>query len=118
LAKEEPCAGGETCYVIEVVPKSKETITADGYSKRTYWVTKSKFVATRILHYGPDGKLLKELIASEVKLLDAKKKRYRTLRNEMINKQNGRRALFEFTNMNFAPNTKDEYFTTSYIERG
>ena len=118
LVKEEPCIGGETCYLIDVVPKSKETIAADGYSKRTYWVAKSKFVATRILHYGPDGKLLKELIASEVKLLDAQKKRYRTLRNEMINKQNGRRALFEFTNMKFAPNTKDEYFTTSYIERG
>ena len=81
LVKEEPCAGGDTCYVIDVVPKTKETVTADGYSKRTYWVSKDKFVATRILHYGPDGKLLKELIASNIKLLDAKKKRYRTLRN-------------------------------------
>ena len=118
LTKEEGCAGGETCYVIDVVPKTKETATADGYSKRTYWVSKSKFVATRILHYGVDGKLLKELIASDARLLDTKKKRYRTMRNEMINKQNGRRAVFEFTKMNFAPNTKDEYFTTAYIERG
>ena len=118
LGKEEACAGGETCYVIDVVPKTKETIAADGYSKRTYWVSKSKFVASRILHYGPDGKLLKELIASDARLLDTKKKRYRTMRNEMINKQNGRKAVFEFTKMNFAPYTKDEYFTTAYIERG
>jgi hypothetical protein len=118
MVKEEPCAGGETCYVVDAVPKTKETAAADGYSKRTYWVDKSKFVATKVLHYGPDGKLLKELIAGDIKLLDAKKKRYRTLRNEMINKQNGRRSLFEFNKMMFTPNTKDEYFTTSYIERG
>ena len=118
MVKEEPCAGGESCYVVDAVPKTKETATADGYSKRTYWVNKTKFVATKILHYGPDGKLLKELIAGDVKLLDAKKKRYRTLRNEMINKQNGRRSVFEFNKMMFTPNTKDEYFTTSYIERG
>jgi hypothetical protein len=37
---------------------------------------------------------------------------------EMINKQNGRRSVFESTKMTFAPNTKDEYFTTTYIERG
>jgi outer membrane lipoprotein-sorting protein len=81
-------------------------------------VSKSKFVPMKILHYGPDGKLLKELIANDVKLLDAKKKRYRSLRNEMINKQNGQRSVFEFTKMTFTPNTKDEYFTPTYIERG
>jgi outer membrane lipoprotein-sorting protein len=118
LVKEEPCAGGETCYVVDAVPKSKETAAADGYSKRTYWVSKSKFVPLKVLHYAADGKLSKEMIASEPKLLDPKKKRYRTLRNEMINKQNGRRSVFEFTKMTFAPNTKDEFFTPTYIERG
>jgi outer membrane lipoprotein-sorting protein len=118
LVKEEPCGGGETCYVVDAVPKSKETAAADGYSKRTYWVSKSKFVPTKVLHYAPDGKLLKEMIASDIKLLDAKKKRYRSLRNEMINKQNGRRSVFEFTKMTFTPNTKDEFFTPTYIERG
>jgi hypothetical protein len=116
MVKEEACAGG-TCWVIDATPKSKETAAADGYSKRTYWVNKATFVAGKILHYGLDGKLLKEMVATEAKLLDAKNKRYRTLRNEMINKQNGRRSVFEFTNMTFAPNTNDEYFTTTYIER-
>ena len=81
-------------------------------------MNKGNFVPMKILHYGMDGKLLKELVASDVKQLDAKKKRYRTLRNEMINKQNGRRSVFEFTKMTFSPNTKDEYFTPTYIERG
>jgi hypothetical protein len=116
LLKEEPCAGG-TCYVIDATPKSKETAAADGYSKRTYSVSKSSFVPLKILYYAPDGKLQKEMIGSEVKVLDAKKKRARTLKNEMINKQNGQRSIFEFTKIDFAPNTKDEYFTPTYIER-
>ena len=32
---------------------------------------------------------------------------------EMINKQNGRRSVFESKKVTFAPNTKDEYFTTA-----
>jgi hypothetical protein len=110
--------GGETCYVVDVVPKNKETAANDGYSKKTYWVSKSKFVVMRGLYYAQDGKLLKELVTRDVRLLDPKNKRYRTMRMEMINKQNGRRSVFESTKMNFAPSTKDEYFTTSYIERG
>jgi hypothetical protein len=117
LVKEDTVAG-EACFVVDTVPKTKEIVDAEGYSKRTWWVSKSKYVPMQIHLFDKDGKLVKEMKASEVKLLDAKKKRYRTLRNEMINKVNGRRSVFEFKNMIFAPNTKDEYFTTAYIERG
>jgi hypothetical protein len=117
VGKDEPC-GGESCYVVDVLPKNKETAANDGYSKKTYWVSKTKFVVMRGLFYAPDGKLLKELLTKDVKLLDAKNKRYRTMRMEMLNKQNGRRSVFESTKMTFAPDTKDEYFTTGYIERG
>ena len=117
LVKEESCVGGETCFVIDVLPKTKETAASEGYSKKTYWVNKTKFAVVRGLFYGQDGKLLKELIAKDLKLLDAKNKRYRSMHMEMLNKQNGRRSVFECTKMTFAPNTKDEYFTTTYIER-
>lgn len=117
LLKEES-AGGESCYVVSAVPKSKDTAKADGYAKRTYWVSKGKLVVLKIDHFAADGKVIKELTASEVKLLDAKKKRYRSLRNEMVNKQNGSRSIFEFTKMTFAPDTKDDLFTPTFIERG
>jgi hypothetical protein len=117
VGKDEAC-DGETCYVVDVLPKSKETAANDGYSKKTYWVSKTKFVVMRGLFYAADGKLLKELLTRDVKLLDPKNKRYRTLRMEMINKQNGRRSVVESTKMGFSPNTKDDYFTTTYIERG
>jgi len=105
IAKEEPF-GGEACWVIDAVPKTKEIADAEGYSKKTYWISKAKLAAVRGLLYDKD-----------IKLLDPKNKRYRAMHMEMINKQNGRRSVFESKKVTFAPNTKDEYFTTAYLER-
>jgi len=116
LVKEE-ASGGEPCYVIDLVPKSKEIADAEGYSKKTYWVSKAKLAVLRGLYYDKDGKLLKELIAGDIKLLDPKNKRYRATHMEMINKQNGRRSVFDSKKVTYAPATKDEYFTTAYLER-
>lgn len=116
LAKEETVKG-EACWVIDLTPKSKDVAESDGYSKKTYWISKDKYTVVRGLYYDKDGKLLKELVADNVKLLDAKNKRYRPMHMEMINKQNGRKSVFESTKIAFAPNTKDEYFTTAYLER-
>jgi hypothetical protein len=99
------------------MPRNKEVAEAEGYSKKTYWVSADKFAVMRGLFYDKDGKLLKELVTGNIKLLDAKNKRYRPLRMEMINKQNGRRSVFDSSKVTFTPNTKDEYFTTAYLER-
>ena len=116
LVKQEPVAG-EDCWVVDVLPKSPDIGKGEGYSKKTYWVSKQKLAVVRGLYYDTDGKLLKELVARDIKLMDPKKKRYRSLHMEMINKQNGRRSVFESQKLTFAPNTKDDYFTTSYLER-
>ena len=116
LVKEE-ASGGEPCYVIDLVPKSKEIADAEGYSKKTYWVSKAKMAVVRGLYYDNDGKLLKELIAQDIKLLDPKNKRYRAMHMEMVNKQNGRKSVFETKKVAFSPSTKDDYFTTAYLER-
>jgi hypothetical protein len=117
LVKEEPSAG-EACWVIDASPKSREVVEAEGYAKKTYWVSKTKLTVLRGLLYDKDGKLIKEFLAQDIKLLDAKNQRYRSMHMEMINKQNGRRSIFTSKKVTFAPNTKDEYFTTAYIERG
>ena len=116
LVKEEDY-GGEKCFVIDTLPKSKDIAAAEGYSKKTYWVSVATFTVRRGLYYAPDGKLLKELKADDVKLLDPKKKRYRTMKMEMTNKQNGRRSVFQSEKVTLAPDTKDDYFTTRYLER-
>lgn len=116
IVKEE-AVGGEDCWVIDVVPKKKEIGEAEGYSKKTYWVSKKTFFPRKGLYYGLDGQLAKELKNDNVKLIDPKKSRYRALRMEMTNKKNGRRSVFESEKVALAPDTKDEYFTPAYLER-
>jgi len=116
LVKEEDY-GGEGCFVVDVVPKKKETGTEEGYSKKTYWVSKAKFAIRKGLYYDASGALLKELKADDIKLLDPKKNRYRAMKMEMTNKKNNRRSVFESEKVTLAPDTKDEFFTPRYLER-
>jgi outer membrane lipoprotein-sorting protein len=116
LKGQEP-VDGEPCWQIEVLPKSPEVATGEGYSRKTYWVSQKTFSVRRGLYYDLDGKLLKELLTDGIQLLDPDKKRYRASRMEMKNAQNGRRSVFESEKMVFSPKAKDEYFTTSFLER-
>ena len=109
--------GGESCFQVDVTPKDKSVAESEGYSKKTYWVSKDKFVIRRGLYYDLGGKLLKELLCDDVQLLDPKNQRYRPKRMEMKNVQNGRRSTFVTEKVAFAPDTKDDYFTTRYLEQ-
>jgi hypothetical protein len=116
LVKEEGY-GGEPCYVIEVLPKNGGIADSEGYSKKIYWVSKAKHAVRKGVYYDLDGKPLKELTTEDIKLLDPKKQRYRAMHMQMTNKQNGRRSVFKSEKVALAPNTKDDYFTTRYLER-
>jgi len=116
LAKEE-AVDGEPCWVIDVMPKTPEIGSSEGYSKKSYWISKKEFAVRKGLFYDAKGQLLKELKSDNVKLLDPKNNRYRPMRMEMTNKQNGRRSVFESEKVTFAPDTKDEFFTPAYLER-
>jgi len=116
LLKDE-AYGGETCWVIEVLPKTSEIAAAEGYSKKTYWISKEKFALRRGLYYDAKRQLLKELKADDLQLLDPKLKRYRPARMEMTNKQNGRRSVFSSKKVTFTPDASDDYFTPRYLER-
>jgi hypothetical protein len=116
VAKEEK-VGGADCWVVEVTPKTPEIGKSEGYSKKLYWVEKANYAVRKGEFSDLEGKLLKVLTADNVKLVDSEKKRYRTMKMEMVNKQDGRKSIFETTKIANAPNTKDEYFTTGYLER-
>lgn len=116
LLKEEN-AGGEACFVIEVLPKTPAIGEAEGYSKKIYWVSKATHTVRKGEYYDAGGDLLKVLTTSDVKLLDSAKKRFRAMKLEMENKKNGRKSVFETEKIAFSPNVKDEYFTASYLEK-
>jgi hypothetical protein len=107
--------GGEPCFKVEVTPKPGTK--SDGYQKKTYWISKKSYAVRRGLYYDKNGKLLKELLTQDIRLLDKDKNRWRTTRMEMINKQNGRRSVFVTRQVAFKPNTKEEFFTTRFLER-
>ena len=116
LVKEETY-DGDACWVIDVAPKNDKIAGDEGYSKKTYWISKDEHAVRKGLYYDLDGELLKELHNDDIKLLDPKKKRYRAMRMEMTNKQNGRRSVFKSEKVAFTPETKDDYFTSRYLER-
>ena len=116
LVKEDD-VGGDKCWVIDVVPKSTDTAKAEGYQKKTYWVSMKSYTVRKGVFLDLEGKVLKELKSDDIKLLDPKKQRYRTMRMEMTNKKTGRRSVFETVKIAFAPDAKDEFFTPRYLER-
>ena len=115
--KAEESYGGEGCYVIEVLPKNEGIAKAEGYKKKVYWISKEKNAVRKGEFYDMSGKLLKELKAENIQLLDPAKKRYRAMKMEMVNKQNGRRSVFQSEKVSVTGDTKDELFTTRYLER-
>ncbi len=116
LAKEESFEG-TACWVIEVQPKNDQIAKDEGYSRKTYWVSKAKHTVRRGMFYDLGGKLLKEFRSKDIKLLDPKKKRYRAMYMEMTNRQNGRKSVFESTKAVFSPTVKDDLFTSRHLER-
>ncbi len=109
--------GKDTCWVLEVLPKAEATREAEGYSKKTYWIDQEKFTLRKAVFYDKAGQVSKELTSDAFELVDAKNKRYRPMRMEMMNKQNGRKSIFESEQLVFSPKAKDEYFTPGYLER-
>jgi hypothetical protein len=116
ILKEEK-VNGKDCFVVETLPKNDDIADYEGYSKKIIWVSKDEFMVQKAVYYDLDGQLLKELVSKDIKLIDDKKKRYRSMHMEMTNKQNGRRSVFQTDKIEFTPNTKDSYFTTEYLER-
>jgi outer membrane lipoprotein-sorting protein len=115
--QREESAGGEPCFVIDVLPKTREIADGEGYSKKTYWVSRERLVLHKAVYYDLDGEALKQLDNSDFKLLDPKRKRYRPMRMVMTNKQNGRVSTFATEKISFSPDVKDDYFTPRQLER-
>jgi outer membrane lipoprotein-sorting protein len=116
LLREEN-VDGEGCWVIDVVPKARETGQSEGYSHKTYWVSRDRRVVRKATYFDLEGRLLKELDNQDFKLLDEKRRRYRPLRMVMTNKQNGRKSILETKEIAFTPQTSDDFFTPRYLER-
>ena len=108
---------GVECWKVEMLPVSDDIAEDYGYSKLVHWVGKDDYVTHHTTYYDLDGELLKELSASNVKLIDKTNNKNMPLLIEIANKQNNRSSIFTVDKIVFNPEVKDEYFTTSYLEK-
>ena len=117
LVKEEPF-GGETCYVIDVAAEEQGDRRERGLLEEDLLGQQGQVRgrARPVLRQGRQAAEGADHAATS-SCSTPKNKRYRPMRMEMINKQNGRSSVFESKKVTFAPSTKDEYFTTAYLER-
>ena len=116
LLKEEKM-GGVDCFVIQSLPANEDVADQDGYSKKIAWIGKQDLIIRKSDYYDLDGEYLKTMTASGIKLIDPEKKRYRPMKLEMVNKQNGRKSLMNIEKLVLNREVKDDYFTTRYLER-
>ena len=110
-------ASDALCYVIEVTPKDASVAKDEGYSKKVLWIGKEDYSVRKAVYYDLQGKELKQLVVKDVRLMDPAKKRYRAMHMEMTNVQTKCRSVFDSSKMEFAKDVKEEYFTTTYLER-
>jgi hypothetical protein len=115
-------SGSETvddtdCWTVTVTPKDEDIADENGYSKRIMYIGKKDYVNRKTIYYDLDGELHKVLVAKKIKLVDAKNKKYMATEMLMTNKQNNRKSIWIIEKIEVNSNIKDEYFTSSYLEK-
>jgi Outer membrane lipoprotein-sorting protein len=108
---------GVDCWILRATPKNESIADENGYSKRDAYVGKTDLVVRRAVYHDRDGELWRELTATDVKLVDKDKARYRAHHMKIVNHQNGRTSELLVEQLNLRADIPDDYFTTRYLER-
>jgi uncharacterized protein len=116
LLRQETVAGQRT-QVIESVPKSPETATNTGYSKRISWIAESHAVALKVEFFDTHGQALKTLENSDVQVVDAARKKHQAMNVRVKNLQTGHQTLVVVHKFDTQTPVGDDYFSTGHIEK-
>ena len=108
---------GQTCYIIESLPKNETVKSNSGYGKRTTWIRKDNFVMIRGEVLDQSLQPLKTFNFTDVQLVDPVRGKWQQMRLEAANIQTGHRTVIQFDNFKANQNIKDDFFTTRYMER-
>ena len=77
VVREEACPGQDgTCWVVEVTPASDAIRDRTGYSRSTQWVRQDNWITIYGEYHDKRGALWKRYTASDVKLVDAKARKW------------------------------------------
>lgn len=117
IVKTSEKIDGTDCWCIEMTAKNEDLADEYGYLKRRVWIAKNDFVIRKAEVYDINNELLKIMEVKKVKMIDTKNKKYQPLHLEIKNVQNNRISILEFEKIIFNPKVKDEYFSTTYLEK-
>jgi Outer membrane lipoprotein-sorting protein len=102
--------------VIDAFPVTKQEKAEQGYSRRRLWIRSDNYLATRIEYYNKRNKLLKTLVASDLRHV-GKTGKVRAYKSTMTNRK-GRRTEVRFEEIHINEgDIDDRIFTRRYIER-
>lgn len=107
----EEVIDGETCYVVESVPKEEDYM----YSRTVTWIIKDKWIGLKKDFYDEDEELLKTL---RVKKYDNISGYWIILSTEMHNVQKDHRTQMQLSNVQLDKGIADTQFTERMMRRG
>ncbi len=116
LTGRERVGEAET-WVLEATPRTDTVRATNGYGKRTLWVRTDTYVTVKATYWDPAGTLLKELEASDIREIDAKKGKWQAFRLTMHNRQTGHRTELLFTRLEVGVGLRDEEFSERYLDK-
>lgn len=109
LLREEGYLGVQT-YVVESVPKEKESL----YSKKVSWISKDNWTVLKTDYYDRNGKLLKRQTIEWQSLNNFSVWK----KTEVTNVQNGHRTIFEVSDLRVNGGLLDDDFTERALKTG
>jgi hypothetical protein len=121
LAKEEKCPGAEAsgamCSVIECTPANDDIKERTGYTKTMTWVRQDNFMVVHADYYDLDRALLKNLNASENKIVDIRNKKWLAYHLEIHNLKTKEFTILEFSKVLVNSGISDAIFTQPNLQK-
>lgn len=109
--------GAIPTYVIEGVPRTDAVREQSGYGKRKLWIRQDNDVAIRAQFWDAGGALLKELVAADVREIDAAAHKWQAFDLRMTNHQTGHTTTFRVGDLEVGIGLTDAQFSERYLDK-
>jgi uncharacterized protein len=117
LSRQEELNGHQD-YVIVSVPATRVALPRGGYAKRMEWIRADNYVMEKAQLYDVGDKLLKIIVAGNIRPVDPAKTRWQAMRLEARNMLTGRTTVIKFENYSAAVGLSAKQFSERALEHG
>jgi outer membrane lipoprotein-sorting protein len=119
--RTEACPGAEhskiQCSVIEAIPSNDDVKERTGYSRSHAWVRQDNFMAVKGEYYNLEGELFKRLEANQIKMVDAKNKKWLAHFLSIVNLKNHEFTKLEFSKVKVNSGIPNSIFTQQNLQK-